>query len=127
VSLPAKIRIASLELHGFHGWHRHEGEFGQHFLVDVEMTTDIEAAASSDQLADAIDYGAAIASTRRLFGAKRYHLLEAVAVAVARGLLEEFEQVDSVRVCVKKLAPPIPERLAFAGVEVTLTRRDQNG
>jgi 7,8-dihydroneopterin aldolase/epimerase/oxygenase len=127
VSLPAKIQIDSLELHGFHGWHQHEGQFGQHFLVDIEMETDIEAAARTDQLVDALDYGAVIAATRRLFSEKRYHMLEAVAVAVARGLLAEFAKVETVRIRVKKLAPPVPERLAFAAVEVLLARSDPHG
>lgn len=126
MSLPAKIHIDSLELHGFHGWHKHEGEFGQHFMVDLEMTTDIEAAAASDQLRDALDYGVVIASTRRLFTEKRYRLLEAVAVAVARGLLAEFSVVESIRIRVKKLAPPVPERLAFAGVEVVVARGSEH-
>jgi dihydroneopterin aldolase len=127
VSLPAKIQIDSLELHGFHGWYQHEGEFGQHFLVDVEMTTDIEAAALNDQLADALNYGAVIAATRRLFNEKRYRLLEAVAMAVARGLLAEFEKVETIRVRVKKLTPPVPERLAFAAVEVLVSREASDG
>ena len=119
-----KIIIDSLELHGFHGWYKHEGEFGQHFMVDLELIVDIDQAAASDQLADALNYGAVIAATRKLFLAKRYHLLEAVAVALARGLLAEFSLVQSLTVRVKKLTPPVPEKLAFAGVEVVLSRDD---
>ena len=119
-----KIIIDSLELHGFHGWYKHEGEFGQHFMVDLELIVDIDEAAASDQLADALNYGAVIATTRKLFLAKRYHLLEAVAVALARGLLAEFSLVQSLTVRVKKLTPPVPEKLAFAGVEVVLSRDD---
>jgi 7,8-dihydroneopterin aldolase/epimerase/oxygenase len=122
VTRPAKILIDSLELHGFHGWHKHEGEFGQHFMVDLEMLVDIERAALTDQLGDALDYGAVIGATSRLFRERRYRLLEAVAVAVGRGLLAEFAMVQSIKIRVKKLAPPVPERLAFAGVEVVVSR-----
>ena len=118
----AKILVDSLELHGFHGWHKHEGEFGQHFMVDLEMSVDISRAARTDQLADALDYGAAITATRRLFRERRYRLLEAVAVALGRGLLAEFPTVLSVNVRVKKLSPPVPEKLGYAGVEVVVTR-----
>ena len=119
---PATIIVDSLELHGFHGWHKHEGEFGQHFMVDLEMMVDIADASASDQLADALDYGAVIAATRRLFKERRYRLLEAVALALARGVLAEFASVQSIKVRVKKLSPPVPERLAFAGVEVCVKR-----
>lgn len=123
---PAKILIDSLELHGFHGWYKHEGEFGQHFMVDLELAVDVSRAAHSDQLADALNYGAVIAATRKLFLEKRYHLLEAVAVALGRGLLDEFALIQEVVVRVKKLTPPVPEKLAFAGVEVTLARDDHD-
>ncbi|HUZ66075.1 MAG TPA: dihydroneopterin aldolase, partial [Beijerinckiaceae bacterium] len=62
----------------------------------------------------------------KLFLEKRYHLLEAVAVALGRGLLDEFALIQEVTVRVKKLTPPVPEKLAFAGVEVTLARDDHD-
>lgn len=123
---PAKIVIDSLELHAFHGWHKHEGEFGQHFMVDLEMTVDAARAAQTDQLADALDYGAVIGAARRLFSERRYRLLEAVAMAVARGLLAEFAAIESIRIRVKKLAPPVPEKVAFAGVEIHVTRGEDD-
>jgi dihydroneopterin aldolase len=127
VTRPAKILIDSLELHGFHGWHKHEGEFGQHFMVDLDMLVDIAEAERTDQLAAALDYGAVIAATRRLFGERRHRLLEAVAMAVARGLLREFPRVEEITIRVKKLAPPVPDRLAFAGVQVTVGREEIGG
>lgn len=120
----AKILIDSLEFHGFHGWHKHEGEFGQHFMVDLELSVDVSRAAATDQLADALNYGAVIAAARKRFLEKRYHLLEAVAVALGRGLLDEFALIQSITVRVKKLTPPVPEKLAFAGVEVSISRDD---
>lgn len=122
----AKILIDSLEIHGFHGWYKHEGEFGQHFTIDLELIVDVSRAAQTDQLADALNYGAVIAATRKLFLEKRYHLLEAAAVALGRGLLKEFAPIQSLTVRVKKLAPPVPEKLAFAGVEVVIARDDHD-
>ena len=120
--LPATILVEALELHAFHGWHPHEGAFGQQFSVDLEMVVDIGAVADSDELRDALDYGAVIAATRALFVEKRHKMLEAAAVALGRGLLAQFARIQSIKVRVKKLAPPVPEKLAFAGVEVKLDR-----
>ena len=124
MSLVGKVQIDELEVHAYHGWHAHEGEFGQHFTVDIELETDIALAAQTDELAHAIDYAAIVSATRRLFVEKRYKLVEAAAVALATGLLGEFTSVNSARVRVRKLKPPIPERLSSVGIEIKLTRPD---
>ena len=120
--LPATIEIAGLEFHAFHGWHAHEAAFGQPFSLDLALQVDIAAVAASDDLADALDYGAVVATARRLFVDERHRLIEAAAVALGRGLLAHFPRIVSLRIKVCKLSPPIPERLRHAGVEVELSR-----
>ena len=127
MSMLATILVEALDLHAFHGWHPHEGAFGQQFQVDLEMVVDIEEVSESDELRDALDYGAVIAATRRLFVEKRHKLLEFAAVALGRGLLAEFPRIQSLKGRVKKMAPPVPEKLAYAGVEVTLDRSAARG
>ncbi|HWG03520.1 MAG TPA: dihydroneopterin aldolase [Beijerinckiaceae bacterium] len=122
--LIANLLIEALELHAYHGWYPHEGEFGQPFSIDLEIAADISAEASSDRLGAALDYAAVVASTRRLFVETRHKLIEAAAVALGNGLLTEFPKIERIVVRVRKLKPPIPERLAAVGVEVTLTRAD---
>jgi dihydroneopterin aldolase len=51
-------------------------------------------------------------------------LVESAAVALGRGLLLDFPRLEHVMVRVRKTKPPIPERLAAAGIEVVLTRHD---
>jgi dihydroneopterin aldolase len=122
--LIANLLIEALELHAYHGWYPHEGEFGQPFSIDLEIAADISAEAISDRLGAALDYAAVVASTRHLFVETRHKLIEAAAVALGRGLLGEFPKIERIVVRVRKLKPPIPERLAAVGVEVTLTRAD---
>ncbi len=122
--LPGKVVIHDLELHAYHGWHKHEGEFGQPYLIHLELETDLTRAAGSDHLTDALDYGEIVATTKRIFTERRHKLVESAAVELAHGLLERFSPVDAVFVRVMKLKPPIPERIASAGVELRLTRGD---
>jgi len=117
-----KILIEALELHAYHGWHRHEGEFGQPFLLDLELETDIARAAATDELADALDYALIVATMRRLFVDTRYKLVEAAAASLAQGLLAQFPSVTLVDLRVRKLKPPIPERLSAVGIHLRLTR-----
>ncbi len=122
--LVGKVLIHDLELHAYHGWHRHEGEFGQPYMIDLELETDVGRAAQSDHLADALDYGDIVATTREIFTTRRHKLVESAAVELARGLLSRFPSVSAVFVRVMKLKPPIPEHIAAAGAELRLTRED---
>jgi dihydroneopterin aldolase len=124
MKLTGNLLIEALELHAYHGWYPHEGEFGQPFSVDLVITADIGPEAASDRLGVALDYAAVVARTRYLFVETRHQLIEAAAVALGRGLLAEFPKIEKIFVRVRKLKPPIPERLAAVGVEVTLTRED---
>ena len=118
----AKVLIEALELHAYHGWHRHEGEFGQPFLIDLELETDIGRAAATDELGDTLDYAKLVSTVRRLFVDTRYKLVEAAAAALAQGILAEFPAVVSVDLRVRKLKPPIPERLVAVGIHMRLSR-----
>jgi dihydroneopterin aldolase len=120
--MKARVVIDQLELHAYHGWHPHEGEFGQPYTINLELTADVGAAAASDHLGDALDYAVIVATTKRIFTERRHKLVESAGVELARGLLEKFPQVSEVRVRVMKLKPPIPERIHAAGVDLTLTR-----
>ena len=122
--MKAKVLIERLELHAYHGWHPHEGEFGQPYTIDVELLTDVDRAASSDHLSDTMDYGVIVETTRRIFTERRHKLVESAVVELARGLMTRFPEADEVRLRVLKLKPPIPERIAAVGVELRLTREE---
>ncbi len=124
MTLTARVLIEKLEVHAYHGWHAHEEEFGQPFTVDLELEADIAREAESDELAHALDYAAIVRVTRELFVEKRYKLVEAAAASLARGLLARFPRVRALEVRVRKLKPPIPERLAAVGVRLRMERAD---
>ncbi|MDT2019876.1 dihydroneopterin aldolase [Methylocella sp. CPCC 101449] len=122
MSLPGKVIIEQLELHAYHGWHKHEKEFGQAFAIDIEFEVDMAIEAASDQLQDALDYDAIVNTVRRLFVESHYKLVEAAAAALASGLLDQFARVDAVHLRIRKLKPPIPERIGAVGVDLRMTR-----
>lgn len=122
MSMMAKVLIHELDVHAYHGWHAHEGVFGQPFSVDIELDVDIAQAAATDDLQYAVDYGKVVAETRRLFVERRYKLVEAAAAALADDLLRFFPAAQAVFVRVRKLKPPIPERLSAVGVELRVAR-----
>jgi len=117
-----KVFIDGLHLHAFHGHFPHEREHGQMFAIDLELVLDLNAAAAGDALAATVDYGEAVATTRRVFCGPPRHLVEAAALDVADALIAAFARLEAVVVRVAKLAPPIAAPLRAAGVEIEVHR-----
>jgi dihydroneopterin aldolase len=106
------VEIAGLELHGHHGALGEERAAGQRFVFDVELEIDLRGA-DTDDLAETVDYREVVAVVREISDARAFILLEALATAVANGLVARFP-VARVRVRVRK-----PEVVLDAPVEFT--------
>ena len=117
-----RVFLEGLVLHAFHGCHEAEARDGQDFVLDVELELDLAPAAARDDLSATVSYDDLLATTRTAFGARRYHLIEAAAGAVADALLAAFAQVEAVEVCVRKPHAPLPARFAAAGVRLVRRR-----
>jgi dihydroneopterin aldolase len=96
-----RIELAGIELHGFHGVLPEERSAGQRFLFDVEVEYASPQSPLSDAIEDAIDYRALVDLVAEVSGATAYHLIEALAAAVADEVLDRFP-VARVRVRVRK-------------------------
>ncbi len=94
-----------------------ERRIPQDCLVDVELGRDLSAAMRSDAVADTIDYGRVFALVQGLAREEEFALLERFA-----GRLEEELRravpFDSLVIRVKKLRPPLPGSMDFAGIEI---------
>lgn len=109
------VELRGLELHGRHGVEPAETERDQRFLFDVSL--DVSDAALSDRIEDAVDYREVAALVRELSDGRRFHLLEALAAAVADALLERFG-VERARVRVRKPHPAgVPAEWSAATVD----------
>ena len=87
------IFLKGLAMHAHHGVLPHEGRVGQRFVIDLELSVDLGAAAASDRLADTVSYAAVAEEAQRSFTATKFKLVEAAAGAVAQALLDRFPQV----------------------------------
>jgi dihydroneopterin aldolase len=99
-----------------------ERERPQPVEIDLDLDIDDDAAATSDALADAVDYGAVVAEVERVLTAGHVDLLERQAGIVADALLALDGRIDAVGVVVRKLRPPVPQQLATAGVRLERRR-----
>lgn len=110
------IELFGIELRGFHGALEWEREQGQRFLFDVEL--EVGEAGSSDRLEDAIDYRDVVACVREVSDAHAYHLLEALATALADELLARFP-AERVSVRVRKPDVVLDLPVEYAAVRAT--------
>jgi dihydroneopterin aldolase len=95
------IELAGIELFAFHGVLEEERRDGQRFVVDVELDVEDETSAATDRIEDAVDYRDVVAAVVEVSDARAYHLLEALATALAEALATRFP-VTRVRVRVRK-------------------------
>jgi dihydroneopterin aldolase len=108
------VELHGLEVFGKHGVLDHEREDGQMFLYDVRI--EIATAPPSDRVEDTVDYRDIAECVRQVSDGQAFHLLEALASAVADSVIERFE-VERVEVRVRKPGPAgIPAEYAAATV-----------
>jgi dihydroneopterin aldolase len=113
------IEIRGLRVFAHHGVFEHERRDGQEFVLDITLRAASDAAGHTDELADAVDYGAVCERSVELVQGGPYDLIERVAEIVAAALLAEFP-VETVTVRVAKPDAPIPH--PFDHVAVTVVR-----
>lgn len=114
-----RITLRGMRFMGRHGVTPEERAEPQPIEVDVVMRLDLTRAAASDELADTVDYSAVFGLTRQIVEGRSFGLLEAIAAAIADGVLATFP-VDEVEARVRKPKAPLPG--AFETVEVRLSR-----
>ena len=114
------ITLRGMRFMGRHGVAAEERAEPQPFEVDIVMWLDLSAPAASDDLADTVDYASVFEVARRIVEGRSFHLIEALASAIADGVLATFP-VDDVEIRLRKPKAPLPG--AFETVEVQLRRR----
>ena len=117
-----KIILKGIRFHGYHGVAEAERQLGQKYEIDLELTTDLSAAGSTDDLSHTIDYAQVVQLVIEIGTQQSFQLFEALAETVAEAILAQF-QIEEVRITAKKLSPPIEPRLTYAGVEIHRTRK----
>lgn len=117
-----RIEVRDLRVMGVHGVLPEERERAQPFALDLDVALDLRRAGATDALEDTADYGALCTRAVDVVASSSFLLLEALADAVARALLEEDERVTAVQVTVRKLRPPIAAQLGSVGVRVVRER-----
>jgi len=115
-----KIIIEDMEFYAFHGHYKEEQIVGNRFLVDLELVSNLEIPAESDQLKDAVNYHRAYEIVRKEMRVKKSNLLENIAKRIIDALYDELTGVDKITVKIRKMNPPMGGPIK--SVSVTMSR-----
>jgi dihydroneopterin aldolase len=116
------IRLKGLEFYAYHGVLEAEKELGQRFIVDLELKFDLKKAGMSDEVSQTINYVEVYQEVKEIVENESYDLIETVAEEIAQKLLTKFNELEQVKVIVKKPEVPIPGILNRAEVEIERSR-----
>lgn len=116
-----RIELCGLRVLGRHGALQGEQDTAQPFEVDLEVEAELGDAARDDDLTKTIDYSFVVETAMSIVRQHKYRLLEALAGAIANGILE-IPTVKAVTVTVRKLRPPVAADMASAGVRLRRER-----
>jgi dihydroneopterin aldolase len=123
-ALPGRIEIRGLRMLATHGVLPDEQVHPQPFEVDVDIETDMAAAAASDDLGEAVDYAGVVAVISKVVVERSHRLLESLVAAVCDAVLA-LRGVEGVDVVVRKLAPAIEADVASVGVRLARRKEPQ--
>jgi dihydroneopterin aldolase len=115
-----RITLRGMQFMGRHGVSSEERAEPQPIEVDVVVRLDLSTPAKSDDLPDTVNYATLFELARRVVEERSFHLLEALAGAIADAVLGAHP-IDDVEVRVRKPKAPLPG--AFETVEVRIRRR----
>ncbi len=113
------IRLHDLRFQVCHGVLEHERRVAQEFAVDVTVSLDLGAAGQSDRIQDTVNYSDVADVVAGVMQGPSKKLIESLAESICDEVLGNWP-VSTVRVRVRKMAPPL--KLVAGWVEVELER-----
>ena len=120
---PDTISLVGVTLYGYHGVRPEERTLGQRFVVDVDLETDLRAAAATDALDATVNYSEVYSLVAELVEGEPVNLLETLAARISSTIFDRFPRVQRTRVRIAKPGAAIAGAiLREAAVSIARTR-----
>ena len=124
--MTARIGLKDVRIHAPHGFYAEEHRMGNEFSIDVTVEARIGNAAQDDDLGQTVNYGT-IYYLLKAEMKRPTELLEALAYRIAARIVDQFANVVSVDVKLRKLNPPLGGKVGAAFVEISMTASQSSG
>lgn len=115
------IRLSGMEFRAFHGCYDLEKKVGNHFIVDLELDADVDVAASTDDISRTVNYLDVYELVAEQM-AITSDIIENVAWRIGDAILAKFALVDSLKVTVTKMAPPLGGKIRSVSATICKSR-----
>jgi 7,8-dihydroneopterin aldolase/epimerase/oxygenase len=115
------IKLKNIRTFSYHGCLIEESKIGSDYRIDLEVRTDLQKSALSDDLNDTVDY---VLLNRIVVEemAIRSNLLEQVAQRIIKRSFNEARSISYIKLAVSKLNPPIGGDVEAVTIEMDETR-----
>ena len=111
------IQLTGMRFYAYHGCFEEEQKIGTHFIVDVTLTYDAEAAVADDDVEKSVNYLLVYRTIQKVMNEPK-HLIETVADHIVREIKNDFPQVQHVTVKLCKLNPPLDGKTEYVAVQM---------
>ena len=111
------IFLTGMRFYAYHGCFEEEQKIGTHFVVDVALTYDAEAAIAGDDVEQSVNYQLVYKTIRKVMDTPQ-HLIETVADHIIREIKRDFPQVLKLTVKLCKLNPPLDGKTEYVAVQM---------
>ena len=101
-----KVKIDNIRVYAHHGCLKEETAIGSEYRVDVSVNAELATASRSDRLSDTVDYVHINHIVKQEMETPS-KLLEHVGQRIIDRIFKEIDRVDTVKVWISKINPPI--------------------
>lgn len=115
------IILRNVRLHAYHGVLEQERMVGNDYELNLRITCSVEKAIRTDDVADTLNYATVYDVVKDEMNTPS-HLLETVAARICDCLMTRFDDIQSVRLSLVKLNPPMGADCDGSGVELFMTK-----
>jgi len=112
-----RIILKGMKFYGYHGVSPRERELGGNFVVDVELSLNLQNAGRQDDISLSVDYSRVFGLVKEKMTCRSYNLLEAAAEEISSAILDSFP-VQEVVVGIKKINTGLEGTYEYMGVEI---------
>jgi dihydroneopterin aldolase len=113
-----EINLNDAEFFAHHGYYPEEQILGTRFIVDISVSFAPQGNLSEDEIDNTVNYEQLYNIARNEMKVTR-KLIETVAQSIHDKIKSEFPFVSKIRVCLKKMDPPLKGKVGHSSVIVS--------
>lgn len=118
----ATVALEGMKFYAYHGFYEEERKIGAWYIVDIYIETNFAVAAKDDNLGGTINYETVFRVTKMEM-LKSSQLIETVGQRIINQLKTLFAAMETIRLRLTKLNPPLGEEVAKAYIEISESYR----